>query len=68
MHVYSYKFIFLLMIYLQFITFRFRYFKVFTVTKQKKFFYTSQNLRYLLHNQRNRKKLKIFERGYKLNI
>ena len=29
MHVYSYKFIFLLMIYLQFITFRFRYFKVF---------------------------------------
>ena len=56
------------MIYLQFITFRFRYFKVFTVTKQKKFFYTSQNLRYLLHNQRNRKKLKNFERGYKLNI
>ena len=56
------------MIYLQFITFRFRYFKVFNMTKQKNFFYTSQNLRYLLHNQRNRKKLKNFERGYKLNI
>ena len=68
MHVYSYKFIFLLMIYLQFITFRLSYFMGFTVTKQKKFFYKSQNLRYLLHNQRNRKKLKNFERGYKLNI
>ena len=56
------------MIYLQFITFRLSYFMGFTVTKQKKFFYTSQNLRYLLHNQRNRKKLKNFEMGYKLNI